>query len=72
MRSIPPSCTSSPCNLLFWGLGVKLFSHVLPVSVFDGKLYFTRDYMQGDFIPKNLELPEPKPAPKPGKAIYKW
>ena len=21
--------------------------------VFDGKLYFTRDHMQGDFIPKN-------------------
>ena len=33
--------------------------------VFDGKLYFTRDPMQGNFIPKNLKLPEPKPAPKP-------
>ena len=33
--------------------------------VFDGKLYFTRDHMQGNFIPKNLKLPEPKPAPKP-------
>ena len=33
--------------------------------VFDGKLYFTRDYMQRKFVPKNLELPEPKPAPKP-------
>ena len=33
--------------------------------VFDGKLYFTRDYIQGNFIPKNLKLPEPKPAPKP-------
>ena len=33
--------------------------------VFDGKLYFTRDNMQGNFIPKNLKLPEPKPAPKP-------
>ena len=31
--------------------------------VFDGKLYFTRDRMQGNFIPK--KLPEPKPAPKP-------
>ena len=30
--------------------------------VFDGKLYFTRDHMQGNFIPK---MPEPKPAPKP-------
>ena len=29
------------------------------------KLYFTRDYMQGNFIPKNLKLPWPKPAPKP-------
>ena len=33
--------------------------------VFDGKLYFTRDHMQGNFIPKNLKLPELKPAPKP-------
>ena len=33
--------------------------------VFDGKLYFTRDHMQGNFIPKNLKLPQPKPAPKP-------
>ena len=33
--------------------------------VFDGKLYFTRDHMQGNFISKNLKLPEPKPAPKP-------
>ena len=33
--------------------------------VFDGKLYFTRDHMQGNFIPKNLKLPEPKPDPKP-------
>ena len=32
--------------------------------VFDGKLYFTRHHMQGNFIPKNLKLPEPKPAPK--------
>ena len=30
-----------------------------------GKLYFTRDHMQGNFIPKNLKLPKPKPAPKP-------
>ena len=33
--------------------------------VFDGKLYFTRDHMQGNFIPKNLKLPELKPASKP-------
>ena len=33
--------------------------------VLDGKLYLTRDQMQGNFIPKNLKLPEPKPAPKP-------
>ena len=26
---------------------------------------FTRDHMHGNFIPKNLKLPEPKPAPKP-------
>ena len=36
-----------------------------PISFFDGKLDFTRGYMQGNFIPKNLKLPEPKPAPKP-------
>ena len=35
------------------------------VHVFDGKLYFTRDHMQGNFIPRNLKLPQPKPAPKP-------
>ena len=35
--------------------------------VFDGKLYFTRDHMQGNFIPKNLKLPEPKPAPSLGQ-----
>ena len=33
--------------------------------VFDGKLYFTRNHMQGNFIPKNLKLPKPKQAPKP-------
>ena len=24
-----------------------------------------RDHMQGNFIPKNLKLPQPRPAPKP-------
>ena len=33
--------------------------------VFDGKLYFTRDHVQGSFIPKNSKLPKPHPAPKP-------
>ena len=33
--------------------------------VFDRKLYFTREHMQGNFIPKNLKLPAPKPTPKP-------
>ena len=33
--------------------------------VFEWKLYFTRDHMQGNFIPKNLKLPQPNPAPKP-------
>ena len=33
--------------------------------VFDGKLYFTRDHMQANFIPKDLKLPQPKPAGKP-------
>ena len=33
--------------------------------VFEWKLYFTRDHMQGNFIPKNLNLPQPNPAPKP-------
>ena len=32
--------------------------------VFDGKLHFTRDHMQGNFI-LNLKLPQLKPAPKP-------
>ena len=34
-------------------------------DVFDGKLYFTREHMQGNFIPINLKLLEPKLAPKP-------
>ena len=33
--------------------------------VFDGKLYFTTDHMQRNFIPKNLKVPQPKRAPKP-------
>ena len=33
--------------------------------VFDGKLWSLVKYMQGNFISKNLKLPEPKPAPKP-------
>ena len=28
-------------------------------------MYFTRDHLQGNFIPKNLKLHERKPAPKP-------
>ena len=38
--------------------------------VFDGKLYFTRDHMQGNFIPKNLKLPEPKKVPKRQPKAY--
>ena len=34
-------------------------------DVFDGKLYFTRDHMQDNFIPKKLKLRQPKPTPKP-------
>ena len=37
--------------------------------VFDGKLYFTRDHMQGNLIPKTLKLPQPKSAPQP-RASY--
>ena len=37
--------------------------------VFDGKLYFTRDHMQGNLIPKDLKLPQPKPAAKPQAKI---
>ena len=33
--------------------------------VFDGKLYFTRDHLQGNFIPKSLKLPQPNPTPNP-------
>ena len=43
--------------------------------VFDGKLYFSRDHMQGNFIPKNLKLPQPKPATSGKdifKGIFKW
>ena len=32
--------------------------------VFHGN--FTRDYIQGKFVPKKLRLLEPNPAPKPG------
>ena len=27
--------------------------------IINGKLYFTRDHMQGNFIPKNLKFPQP-------------
>ena len=27
-------------------------------------MYFTRDHLQGNLIPKNLKLHEPEPAPK--------
>ena len=30
VHHISPSCTSSPCNLVFLNLGVQLFSHVPP------------------------------------------
>ena len=39
--------------------------------VCDGKLYFTRDHMQVNFIPKNLKLPQPRPAPKGLRACSK-
>ena len=44
--------------------------------IFDGKLYLARDYMQGNFIPKNFKLSKPKLAPKPrakasSKSIFK-
>ena len=48
-------CSAAKAARGVWGMA----------RVFDGKLYFTRDHMQGNFIPKNLKLPEPKPAPKP-------
>ena len=48
-------CSAAKAARDVWGMA----------RVFDGKLYFTRDHMQGNFIPKNLKLPEPKPAPKP-------
>ena len=35
-------------------LGVWGMAHV-----FDGKVYFTRDHTQGNFIPRNLKLPDP-------------
>ena len=44
---------------------MKLFGLWGMAHVFDGKLYLTRDHMQGNFIPKYLKLPEPRPAPKP-------
>ena len=37
--------------------------------VFEWKLYFTRDHMQGNFIPKNLKLPEPNPASSSGEHV---
>ena len=53
---IPVTPMMSPLKLFgLWGMA----------DVFDGKLYLTRDHMQGNFIPKHLRLPEPRPAPKP-------
>ena len=44
-------------------LPLNLFGLRLPEVcgewLFDGKFYFTRDHMQGNFIPKNLKLPQP-------------
>ena len=45
---------------MFFEPGRPVMAHV-----FEGKLYFTRDYMQGKFVHKNLKLREPKPASKP-------
>ena len=51
---IPVTPMMSPLKLFgLWGMA----------HVFDGKLYLTRDHMQGNFIPKNLKLPEPKGEP---------
>ena len=39
-----------------WGLG----------HVFEGKLYFTKDIMDDNFVPRNRKpKPIPKPAPQP-------
>ena len=30
-----------------------------------GSCFFTRDHMQGNFVTKDLKLPQAKPAPRP-------
>ena len=55
-----PATTISSSTRGVWGLG----------HVFEGKLYFTKDIVDGNFVPRNQKLqptpkPEPKPAPKP-------
>ena len=36
--------------------------------VFNNKLFFTRDIMDDDAVPKHFNVPEPKPKPKPKPA----
>ena len=38
------------------------------VHVFTNKLFFTRDIMDDDAVPKHFSVPEPKPKPKPKPA----
>ena len=45
--------------------------------VFDGKLYFTRDHMQGNFIHQELEVASAQTSPSTSskdifKGIFKW
>ena len=37
--------------------------------VFNNKLFFTRDIMDDDAVPKHFNVPEPKPKPKPKPAL---
>ena len=65
-RALPQVMTLvTPMIVAPKSFGLRLHEGCGDWPMVDEKLYYTRDYMQGNFIPKNLTLPKPKLAPKP-------
>ena len=77
LKSLPPTFDPFPeatspwqepnqCVDIIWAKaarGVWGLAHV-----FNNKLFFTRDIMDDDAVPKHFNVPEPKPKPKPKPA----
>ena len=58
--------TNDQCVDVIWAKaarGVWGLAHV-----FNNKMFFTRDIMDDDAVPKHFNVPEPKPKPKPKPA----